>query len=335
MGNERTTTSRLFTLQERLAQLRAAPRVFTVFIPAFCAVYLASLKALGGLGPEHLVLCAVLLFFSLAGDSTRRLARIVFPFLLYAVVYDSMRWYEDYIRSPIVHLREPYDFDKRFFGIHTTAGVLTPNEWMQLHTRAALDLLCGLAYTPFFFIGESALLALWLFFQGQERRAERFVWIFVIANFVGFSLYYIYPAAPPWYVAAYGFTADFSVRASAAGALRFDALVGMPVMAGFYGKSADVFGAIPSLHVVYPFLALVYGARLPRFRVFALLYFLLVCFSAVYLNHHYLLDLIVGLSLALVVMGAFRMVLGPLGRGAAAPAVRDEAPRQELERRAG
>ena len=303
--------TKLLTLTERLALLRAAPRFYTIFVPIFCVAYCTAIGLLGGLGPEHFVLCAALLFFSFFNDQTRRLARIVFPFLLYAVVYDSMRYYADYIRSPVIHLREPYDFDHRFFGIRTPAGVLTPNEWMQLHTNAVLDFFCGLAYTPFCFIGESALLALYLFYRCSERRAERFVWVFVIANFVGFSIYYIYPAAPPWYIAARGFALDMSVRASAAGALRFDALVGLPIMATFYGKSADVFGAIPSLHVVYPFLALVYGFQLPRFRIAALLYWLLVCFSAIYLDHHYVLDIIIGLSLALAVMGGFRLLFGP------------------------
>jgi len=313
MGNGRATTSwKVLPLEERLAQLRAAPRFFTVVVPLFCVAYCGVLEALSGLGPEHFVVCGLLLFFSFASDLTRRLARVVFPFLLYAVVYDSMRWYEDYIRSPVVHLREPYDFDLRFFGIDEDGFALTPNEWFQRHTSRVLDLVCGLAYTPLFFIGESVALALFLFFKGAARRAERFVWIFVVANFVGFSLYYIYPAAPPWYVAAHGFVADFTVRASAAGALRFDQLLGLPIMASFYGKSADVFGAIPSLHVVYPFLALVYGFGLRRFRWLALGYWLLVCFSAVYLDHHYVLDLLIGFALALLVMAAFRLLLGPL-----------------------
>jgi len=150
--------------------------------------------------------------------------------------------------------------------------------------------------------------------------------VFVWANFVGFSLYYIYPAAPPWYVAAHGFVADLSVHASPAGALRFDRLVGLPIMQGFYGKSADVFGAIPSLHVVYPMLALIYGFRLPRFRVVAIAYFLLVCFSAVYLDHHYLLDLFVGWIDALLVMSVFRMLFGPVEMAG------EESPQPEPDR---
>jgi membrane-associated phospholipid phosphatase len=299
-------------LRERIEELRRAHPFFRIGVPAFCAVYLAAVGALRDLRPEHFAFVALLLGFSFWSNGSRKLARIAFPFLLWACVYDSMRWYADFIRSPVIHLHEPYAFDLRFFGIATPYGQMTPNEWLQVHTSKALDVVCGLAYTPFFFIGESVVLALYLFAKGQTRLAERFTWVFVWSNFVGFSLYYIYPAAPPWYVAAHGFVADLSVHASPAGAIRFDQLVGLPIMQGFYGKSADVFGAIPSLHVVYPMLALIYGFRLPRFRIVAAIYFVLVCFSAVYLDHHYLIDLFIGYVDALVVMSVFRLLFGPV-----------------------
>jgi len=293
-------------LRPRPGQLRTAHPFFKHWIPALAAAYLAAMYALGGPGPEHFLLAGIALVLSLWNDDSRRLALIGLPYLLYALVYDSMRWYADYIRSPIVHVHEPYDFDLRWFGIHG----LTPNEWLQRHTSAALDLICGLAYTPMLFIGESVLLSIYFIAKGKVRRAERFTWIFVIANFIGFACYYIYPAAPPWYVSDHGFAVDLSVHASPAGAIRFDQLIGIPLMQGFYGKSADVFGAIPSLHVVYPFLAVIYGWYLRRFRLIAAAYFLLVCFAAVYLNHHYLLDIFLGLAIGLAVMAAVRVAFG-------------------------
>jgi hypothetical protein len=305
-------------LRPHPGQVRGAPKFFTVWVPILCAVYLAVMKALGGPNPEHFLLVAILLVLSFWSNGSRHIAKVGMPYLLYALVYDSMRWYADFIRSPVIHVHEPYDFDLRFFSI----GGLTPNEWWQQHTSRVLDFICGLAYTPFFFIGECVILSLYFALTGELRRGVRFTWIFVIANFIGFSCYYIYPAAPPWYVADHGFIVDMSVRASPAGAARFDTLLGLPIMAGFYGKSADVFGAIPSLHVVYPFLAMVYGWYLRRFRPFAIGYFVLVCFAAVYLNHHYLLDIFVGLGIALAVMAAARAAFGPLS-GVAADRLRE------------
>ena len=293
-------------LRPRPGQLRTAHPFFKHWIPGLSAAYLAVMYALGGPGPEHFLLAGIALVLSVWNDDSRRLALIGLPYLLYALVYDSMRWYADYIRSPIIHVHEPYDFDLHWFGIHG----LTPNEWLQQHTSAPLDLVCGLAYTPMFFIGESVLLSIYFIAKGKVRRAERFTWIFVISNLIGFAFYYIYPAAPPWYVSDHGFAVDLSVHASPAGAIRFDQLIGIPLMQGFYGKSADVFGAIPSLHVVYPFLAVIYGWYLRRFRLIAAAYFLLVCFAAVYLNHHYLLDIFLGLAIGLAVMAAVRVAFG-------------------------
>ena len=293
-------------LRPRPGQLRTAHPFFKHWIPALAAAYLAALHLLGGPGPEHFLAAGIALVLSLWNDQSRKLALVGLPYLLYALVYDSMRWYADYIRSPIIHVHEPYDFDLHWFGIHG----LTPNEWLQRHTSAPLDLVCGLAYTPMFFIGESVLLSIYFIAKGKVRRAERFTWIFVIANFIGFACYYIYPAARPWYVSDHGFAIDLSVHAWPAGAIRFDQLIGIPLMQGFYGKSADVFGAIPSLHVVYPFLSLTYGWYLRRFRPIAAAYFLLVCFAAVYLNHHYLLDIFLGLAIALAVMAAVRVAFG-------------------------
>jgi hypothetical protein len=295
-------------LRPQPAQIRNAGRFFTVGIPLICAAYLALVLALHDLRPEHVLAVVLALVLAFWSDGSRRLARVGLPYVLYAAVYDSMRWYEDAIRSPVIHVREPYEFDLRLFGIDG----LTPNEWLQQHTSRVLDFLCGLAYTPFFFIGESVILSIYLGMNGHLRLGERFTWAFVIANIIGFSCYYIYPAAPPWYVADHGFVVDMTVRASPAGTVRFDQLIGFPLMQGFYGKSADVFGAIPSLHIVYPFLALVYGWRLRRFRPAAAAYFLLVCFSAVYLNHHYLLDILVGLGIAAAVIMGARSLFGAL-----------------------
>lgn len=295
-------------LRPQPQQLSKAHWFYRLGLPLIALVYLTTLQLIGGLQAIHYTLVGLGVALCLWSDGSRRLARIGLPFLLYGAVYDSMRYYADYIRSPIIHVHEPYDFDLHFFGVNG----LTPNEWLQRHTSRILDFFCGLAYTPMFFIGESVLLSIYLVNGSENKRAERFVWSFVAANFIGFACYYIYPAAPPWYVADHGFQIDLSVRASPAGAIRFDQLIGFPLMQGFYGQSADVFGAIPSLHVVYPFLAMVFGWQLPRFRKFAVGYWLLVCFSAIYLNHHYLLDLFAGIGIACFVVGAARAFFGPL-----------------------
>jgi hypothetical protein len=147
-------------------------------------------------------------------------------------------------------------------------------------------------------------------------------------NVAGFATYYIYPAAPPWYTAAYGLgPAQLGVSASPAAGIRWDQLTGLHYFAGFYGRSADVFGAIPSLHVAYPLLVALYASRLRRvlLDVIHFGFFGLVCFAAVYLQHHYVVDVLTGVLYALLGYGVERSIhrVRTRRRLAAVPAARD------------
>jgi hypothetical protein len=270
------------------------------------AVYWAALHALGGFRDDHLKMGILILLLCYGGRWARVVFNFLLPLILTGIIYDSMRFYSDYIRGPI-HVTEPYDFDKRFFGVITSQGfVLTPNEWWQLHTTTTLDFFTGLAYLVF--IGVYVITAGYFHFWLAPRRPEmrgrtpRVMWSFFWVNMLGYSTYYWYAAAPPWYVAKYGLgPAQTDVQASSAGCVRFDQLMGTHFFSDFYGKAADVFGAIPSLHVAYPLLTFLFALRFRSLRVFALGFYLLMCFSAVYLNHHYVLDILWGSSYAVLI----------------------------------
>jgi inositol phosphorylceramide synthase catalytic subunit len=236
---------------------------------------------------------------------------LLLPLIITGVVYDSRRFLPDFLRGP-VHVVEPYSLERRLFGIPTTGGVLTPAEWWQLHTHPILDLIAGACYITF--IPAFVLVAAYFLFRvsrtGTSTRPAEFVrdrsprvmWALLCLNVVAYATAHRYPAAPPWYVARHGLgPADTSVAADPAGCARFDQLVGAGVFAAFYGRSVDAFGAIPSLHVAYPLLAAYYAFQFGAARSIAVAFFLLMCFSAVYLNHHYVIDLVAGSAYALVV----------------------------------
>ncbi len=271
--------------------------------------YWLALKTLGGFRGDHLTLGLAVLVLCYGGRAARSALAFAMPFFLTGMIYDSQRFYSDYLRGP-VRVTEPYDFDKFFFGISTASGVLTPNEWWQLHTHPALDLLTGFAYLIFFaiFIVVSGY---FYFFVAREGTADlrpeqvrtqstRMVWSFLWLNLIGYSTYYWYAAAPPWYVAQYGLgPAQMDAQANSAGCARFDLILGTHFFSEMYGRAADVFGAIPSLHVAYPLLSLWFAFKFKRLRIFSIFFYLLMCFSAVYLNHHYILDIIWGSAYAI------------------------------------
>src|SRR6185436_12504750 len=135
--------------------------------------------------------------------------------------------------------------------------------------------------------------------------ARRFTWTFFLVNLLAFLTYVALPVAPPWWVLQYGFRAgDWSALPGPAGLARFDALIGHPYFAGVYSKNAWVFGAIPSMHAGFPFLVVLFARKILRYGLIPLVLFMLfVWFSAVYLSHHYVIDLIAGVLYVLAAVG--------------------------------
>jgi membrane-associated phospholipid phosphatase len=283
------------------ATLSAASKFLPIVL---VSIYVCFLVAMGGLRSDHVVIFSLLLALCYGGPFARVLLGYFLPFLLTGIIYDSQRYYSDYIRGPI-HVKEPYLFDKTFFGISTPFGVLTPNEFWQHHIHPVLDVITGFAYLVFFgaFMSIAAYFIFYVARKGtramssarMKQVAPRMTWAFFWLNMLGYSTYYWFAAAPPWYVEQYGLgPARMDVQASSAGCIRFDQIVGTHFFSGFYGRAADVFGAIPSLHISYPLLAVLFAFQFGRLRIFCLCFYALMCFSAVYLNHHYVLDILWG-----------------------------------------
>jgi hypothetical protein len=266
--------------------------------------YALLLVALGGFRADHAAILGALALLAYAGPRLAPVLDFALPFGLVALAYDSLRFYKHLVRGA-VNVAEPYLLERSLFGVPGPDGsILTLNEFWQLHQHSILDL-----YAGFFYISFLALFALtaayWRFVHpGSRKRPEARgpAWAFLWTNLAGYATYLIYPAAPPWYVALYGLgPARLDAAPSAAGGLRFDSLLGVDVFASFYSKSQDIFGAIPSLHVAYPMIAVFFAYRLGVGRAWTTVFYLSIFFGAIYLNHHYVIDLILGSLYALLV----------------------------------
>jgi membrane-associated phospholipid phosphatase len=263
--------------------------------PAAGLVYIAVIGVLGGLRADH-VFIGLLGMLDLYNEKMRRFLRDFLPFIATGAIFDSMRYFYWNGIAGRVHVAGPYFFERKWFGI----GGQTLNEWFAAHHWAALDLACGFAYLVY--VAEYLALAMLFFFRGQEKPLRVVALSFLIVNVLGFATYFLFPVAPPWYVAQYGLgPARLDIHPEAGAAIRFDALLGTHFFEQMYGRGVDVYGAYPSLHVSYPFIALLVTLReqsLRQTRLPALAFFLLMCLSAVYLQHHYLTDVILGVAYA-------------------------------------
>lgn len=282
--------------------------------PVAGLAYIAVIAVLGGLRPDH-VFIGLLGLLDLYNEKTRLFLAQFFPFIATGVIFDSMRYFYWPAVDGRVHVAGPYLFERRWFGI----GGLTPNEWLDAHHTPALDLACGFAYLVY--VGEYLAVAFLLFFRGRWDALRTFALGFLAVNVLGFATYFVYPVAPPWYVTQYGLgPARMDIEPAAAAASRFDLLLGTHFFQQMYGRGVDVYGAFPSLHVAYPLIAVWMVFRIGELRwlrVPAVLFFLLMCLSAVYLQHHYVIDVLLGIGYALVTVAL--LAWNPIARSRKAP----------------
>jgi hypothetical protein len=296
-----------------LARIQATPPNFLWGSVVGLSSFLILMHFTIGSRWEQFLGCGIFLFVSLWSNQTRVFATLVLPLLLYGIAYDLGHLTSPLVRYLTVHVSEPYNFDIRYFGILTPTGVVTPSEYFATHNWPIVDFFTGVAYIIYLWwqIAFGIYLAATSKTPERIQLAKRFGWTFLALNLAAFATYYIYPAAPPWYAADHGFgPIDWTVKASPAGAARWDQLTGLNYFASFYSRSADIFGAIPSLHVAGPLAVAIYGTylRRPWLNVANFGFWLLVAFAAVYLQHHYVLDVLLGALYALAAWGGQLLV---------------------------
>lgn len=286
--------SRAWLLPSRTMRRRLWP-------PALGLLYIAVIGVLGGLHGGH-VLIGLLGFLDAYNEKTRLFLRTFLPCIVTGAIYDSLRYTLVPGTAGRIHVAGPYLLERAWFGI----GGRTLNEVFEVHHWAIADVAAGLAYL--FYVAEFLGLAMLVFFTGNVARALTFARCFFAVSMMGFITYFIYPAAPPWYVAARGLgPAQMNIEPSPGAAHRFDALLGTHIFTNVYSQSVEVFGAIPSLHVAYPLMAavLAFQTRELRWARWPAAFFaVLICFSAVYLQHHYVIDVLIGLGYAAIVVAA-------------------------------
>lgn len=265
-----------------------------------------------------MVLGVALPYGSLA---TKRLFLGVAPIGLVGVLYDSMRFFKNTGITPErVHICDLRAIETSLFGITMNGERVTLHDWFQAHSSPVLDVIAAVPYGTF--IGAAILFAVYLYRKDFEAM-RRFTTAFFVMNVLGFITYHVYPAAPPWYFHQHGCVADLMARASEGPNLaRVDRMLGFAYFGGFYGRSNDVFGAVPSLHVAYPLLIVLEGWRhFGRFlRVATVLFFVTMCFAAVYLDHHWVVDVVIGIGYALAVFFAMRWIWARRATPALVPA---------------
>jgi hypothetical protein len=271
------------------------------------AVYLVSMQLLTGLRAEHWVIILGMNILFYTGKGTRKFILGFAIFALFGMLYDVMRAFPNYQYNS-VDIASLYHLEKMLFGITFHGVRLTPNEFFAVNHTGIADFLSG-----FFYINWMPVplgFAVYLYFTNRKLFLH-FSLTFLFVNLIGFSIYYIHPAAPPWYVSLYGFDLKLNTPGSPAGLIRFDELINMNLFGSIYSKNANVFAAIPSLHCAYPVIVLYYGLKDKCGWVNWLfgLFMAGIWFAAVYSGHHYLIDAILGILCAVAGIFIYNRIL--------------------------
>lgn len=270
-------------------------------------LYLLISYFLVGYKSDQLVLLLIFNSLYYASPITRKFILGFSIFIVYWILFDYMKAFPNYAYSD-VHIAELYNMEKHFFGIHSSGALLTPNEYWRVHGTTFLDVGTGIFYlmwipVPLAFAG--------VMFFINRKQFLYFSLTFVLVNLIGFVIYYVYPAAPPWYVQHHGFVFHAHTPGNTGGLIKFDHFFNTPVFQSIYSKSSNVFAAMPSLHSSYPVIVLYYGLKnkFGLINLFFVIVMLGIWFTAVYASHHYLLDVFSGIICAIFGIALFNWLL--------------------------
>jgi hypothetical protein len=280
-----------------------------VIIFFIVAAYLLVSFLLIGYNTDQLVLSVIFCTGYFASAISRKFMIAFVIFIVYWIIFDYMKAFPNYAYSP-VSILQLHQAELSIFGIHQNGIVVTPNEFWFNHSTTFLDILSGIFYLCW--IPLPLAFAAGLFFKDKKTFLQ-FSLTFLLVNLIGFVIYYIYPAAPPWYFQKYGSAFFANTPGNSAGLQRFDDYLDVGIFKSIYAKSSNVFAAMPSLHVAYPMIVLYYGIKkkMGWINVLFALVMAGIWFAAIYTGHHYVLDVVAGIACAIAGIFIFKKLILP------------------------
>jgi len=185
-----------------------------------------------------------------------------------------------------IHFANPHDIHETLVKIDAFLFGVQPCVWAERFIHPFLTDFFTFFYVLFFLW--APLLALILYLKKDQLKFRYTMVGVILAFYLGYFGYVLFPAAPPRIVLAEYFTKT---------------LHGLPFLDELR-NSIDVLpstsrGAFPSLHAAATLVALFFAWRYTRWYFWLVLPFAIgLILSTIYLRHHYAIDLIAGWGLA-------------------------------------
>lgn len=229
------------------------------------------------------------------------------PFFTYLLIFSSYKAFR--------HLTNLDDISPPNYVVLSTLEYSLffchPHKLLSQLANPVFDLLAAVPYLihfplPFLFMA-------YLILNPRKRQAVYpFIWCAGWVNLIAVLFQATFPTAPPWFTDSAVLDKQGNVlyeRASEAGFKRLDALFGLSLFHGIYSQSPLKFGAFPSLHVAWPVVILLnhhwFGKKV------AITHIVWISLAALYSTHHYLVDVLGGIALAVIVKLSMLKVWSP------------------------
>ncbi len=239
-------------------------------------------------------------------ENSRKVLKDWGAFIILLSTYDLMRGFAENI-GPRVHVKDIYDWELAVTGWFTGNRVLPFifQEYKiahagELHVQI-LNIITGIVYANH--IPVPLIIAALIYWKSEDKSEYwRMATTFLLTSYMGFLTFILLPAAPPWYVWNDGNGLRFTppetgqVIVNAAGLKDLSSIAGLKILAStFESLNANPYAAVPSLHGAYSVIAAIFAIRRwGKKASWVVIFPIAMWFSTMWLNHHYLIDLLWG-----------------------------------------
>jgi hypothetical protein len=292
-------------MNKEKAGLFSRNSIMLAFVVSF--VYLVISFLLIGFKTDQLTLVVIFNACFFLSPVARKFITGFSIFIVYWILFDYMKAFPNY-KFNTVHIQDLYEAEKLLAGITYNGKIITLNEYWLQNGSTLLDIITGIFYLCW--IPVPLAFAAYLFFKDKQLFLH-FSITFVLVNLIGFIIYYIYPAAPPWYYRLNGANFLPGTLGNTAGLHKFDDYFNLKIFQNLYERSSNVFAAMPSLHSSYPLIVVYFGIKkkLGWMNLVFAIVTIGIWFAAVYTGHHYLLDVLAGIVCAVAGILIFQKIL--------------------------
>jgi hypothetical protein len=143
--------------------------------------------------------------------------------------------------------------------------------------------------------------------RGYFSLAKSYLHALGFMNICGVITQILLPCAPPWYNNKFGFSpANYTMPGDPAGLINVDKLFDSHIFENMFTSSPLVFGAMPSLHSAMAVLVMLFAFKAGNKLGLCLVAFVFWIWTAtIYFDHHYMVDLLLGMIYASVFYSIF------------------------------